>query len=292
MTELKKHGSFDTVKAIFDHYEQSNPVESQFRGHLGASVIGKPCDREIWYVFNWAVSSNFTGRLYRLFETGEREEERLVRNLRDVGVEVHEVDPNTGDQFRALGFGGHFGGSFDGVAKGLKEAPKTWHVLEFKTASSWAFDRIKKLGCLAEKPEHFAQMQIYMGAAGLKDAFYLVRNKNNEELYSERIKFKSAVYNELLRKAERIIFSRKPPARNESDSNCKYCRAKDVCIGRHEPYRKHMKHYKLAARNCRTCLHVKPVDSLPDQDGLKVMSEQGYDHTKGGYGFATWKAMN
>jgi hypothetical protein len=40
--------------------------------------------------FRHAWSPNFEGRMLRLFETGDREEDRIVANLRAVGVTVWE----------------------------------------------------------------------------------------------------------------------------------------------------------------------------------------------------------
>ena len=62
-----------------------------------------------------------------------------MRNLRATGATVLEVDPETGRQWRVEAHGGHFGGSLDAVAIGLREAPKTWHVVEFKTHSAKSF---------------------------------------------------------------------------------------------------------------------------------------------------------
>lgn len=104
-----------------------------FRDHLGASLIGKSCARALWYDFRWATPARHTGRILQLFETGQMEVARLVRDLRATGATVLEVDPETGRQFRVEAHGGHFGGSLDGVALGLLEAPKTWHVVEVKT---------------------------------------------------------------------------------------------------------------------------------------------------------------
>ena len=59
-----------------------------------------------------------------------------------------EVDPETGRQWRVEAHGGHFGGSLDGVALGLLEAPKTWHVLEFKTHSVKSFADLVAKGVL------------------------------------------------------------------------------------------------------------------------------------------------
>ena len=126
--------STPTLTAIYASYEARQG--DGFRDHLGASIIGKSCARALWYDFRWVTPSRHSGRLLRLFETGQLEEDRMVRNLRATGATVLEVDPDTGRQFRVEAHGGHFGGSLDGVALGLLEAPKTWHVLEFKTHSA------------------------------------------------------------------------------------------------------------------------------------------------------------
>lgn len=108
-----------TRDAIFAAYEADR--DDGFRPHLGASQIGKPCERALWYDFRWVTRSGFQGRILRLFETGQLEEARLVRNLRRIGATVLEVDPETGRQWRVEAHGGHFGGSLDAVALGLIE---------------------------------------------------------------------------------------------------------------------------------------------------------------------------
>src|SRR5262249_30575055 len=115
-----------TLSAIYAAYEAEN--REGFRDHLGASLIGKSCERALWYDFRWVTLPQFPGRILRLFETGHLEEARLVRNLRATGATVLEVDLETGRQWRVEAHGGHFGGSLDAVAIGLREAPRTWHV--------------------------------------------------------------------------------------------------------------------------------------------------------------------
>ena len=157
MAELPDISS-PTRDAIFAAYEAD--TRDGFRSHLGASLIGKECERALWYDFRWTTRSKHPGRLLRLFETGQLEEARLVRNLRRTGATVLEVDPETGRQIRVQAHGGHFGGSLDGVAINLLEAPRTWHVLEFKTHSNKSFGDLVAKKVRESKPQHFAQMQI------------------------------------------------------------------------------------------------------------------------------------
>jgi hypothetical protein len=239
-----------TVEAVFNAYEATQ--DSGYREHLGASLIGSSCERAIWYTFRWASRPAFAGRLLRLFQTGNLAESRLVADLRAVGVEVHDVDPDTKRQWKLRDETGHFGGSMDGVALGIREAPKTWHVLEFKTANQKSFDDLQKHGVLKSKPRHLDQMQVYMHLAGLERAFYLVVNKNDDNLYSERIHYDIEHALRLVAKAKRIVFAPVPPERISADPawyECRMCDHHAVCHSG-----------KIPEGHCRSCLHSSPVD--------------------------------
>jgi hypothetical protein len=220
------------------------------RSHLGASEIGEECLRRLWYSFRWCTEPAFDGRMLRLFERGRLEEPRVVAELRAVGVEVHEVDPDTGQQFRFAQHGGHYGGSMDGVARGLPEAPKTWHVLEFKTASAKRWRELERKGVEKAQPKHAAQMQAYMHELGLKRAAYIATNKDDEALYMERVRYDEATGERLRQKALRVIQAPEPLERIADDGSkwpCTWCDAKGACHqGRVPPV------------TCRTCVHATP----------------------------------
>jgi hypothetical protein len=242
--------SCPTRDAIFAAYEAD--TSDGFRSHLGASLIGKECERALWYDFRWTTRAKFPGRVLRLFETGHLAEARLVQNLRRTGATVLEVDPETGRQFRVQAHGGHFGGSLDGIAHNLLEAPKTWHVLEFKTHSAKSFADLAAKHVRQSKPQHFAQMQIYMSLTGLTRALYVAVNKDNDDLYIERVELDTAVSARLLEKAQRVIFAATPLPRISEDPSwyqCRLCDHADVCHGK-----------QAAEINCRTCLHATPID--------------------------------
>jgi hypothetical protein len=249
MAELPDISS-PTRDAIFAGYERD--ANEGFRTHLGASLIGKACERALWYDFRWTTKAKFPGRVLRLFETGNREEERLVRNLRRTGATVVEVDPQSGRQFRVAAHGGHFGGSLDAVAINLIEAPKTWHVVEFKTHAQKSFTDLAANKVRESKPQHYAQMQVYMLLTEISRAIYLAVNKNTDDLYVERIELDKAFAAQLLEKAGRIIFAQNPPARINEDPawyQCRFCDHADMCHGK-----------QAAEINCRTCLHATPID--------------------------------
>lgn len=246
--------SSQTREAIFAAYESDSG--DGFRTHLGASLIGKECERALWFDFRWVTRAKHPGRLLRLFETGQLEEARLVLNLRRTGATVIEVDPETGRQFRVQAHGGHFGGSLDGIAINLLEAPKSWHVLEFKTHSTKSFADLLSKKVKNSKPLHFAQMQIYMHMMSIKRAMYLAVCKENDDVYVERLEVDPVFAKGLLDKAQRIIFASTPPQRISSDPTwyqCRMCDHAPVC---------HVNQVNAAAAeiNCRTCLHATPVE--------------------------------
>ena len=241
--------SCPTVDAIFAAYEAT--ADAGWREHLGASLIGTGCERALWYSFRWASRARHTGRLLRLFETGNLAEARFVANLRRIGVTVLEVDPDNGRQWRLRDSTGHFGGSMDAVAKGFLEAPAAWHVVEFKTHSSKSFAKLTAEGVEKAKPLHFAQMQAYMHLAAIDRAFYLAVNKDTDELYQARIRHDAETGLRLVAKAQRVIGAGRPPARISEDPawwECRFCDHHAVCHGGAAP-----------ERHCRSCLHASPV---------------------------------
>jgi len=237
-----------TLTAIYADYEARQG--DGFRDHLGASIIGKSCARALWYDFRWVTPARHSGRLLRLFETGQLEEDRLVRNLRATGATVLEVDPETGRQFRVEAHSGHFSGSLDGVAIGILEAPKTWHVLEFKTHGTKSFNERTARGVVLAKPQHAAQMQIYMHLMGLTRALYLAVSKDTDALHAERIEADPEAGQRLLARAGRIIDAARPPSRISEDPawfECRLCPHQGVCHGEAAP-----------VTTCRSCLHATP----------------------------------
>ena len=239
-----------TLSAIYAAYEAERG--DGFREHLGASLIGKSCERALWYDFRWVTRARFPGRILRLFETGQLEEARLVRNLRATGATVLEVDPESGRQWRVEAHDGHFGGSLDAVAIGLREAPKTWHVVEFKTHSAKSFRDLGAKGVALSKPQHWAQMQIYMHLTGIARALYVAVCKDNDDLHIERVHADGAAADRLLDKARRVITAKRPPARISEDPawwECRFCDHHAVC-----------NESASAETNCRTCLHATPVE--------------------------------
>ena len=233
------------MAAIYRRYEES--TKESGRAHLGASMIGRECRRQLWYGFRWATAPSFPGRVLRLFKRGHDEEDFFIKDLVAIGVQVWAVDAN-GNQFGCTWHGDHFAGSCDGVAKGLPESPNKAHLLEFKTHNHKSYAQLVKHGVEKSKPEHFAQMQVYMHGLELDRAMYMAVCKDTDELYAERIKYDKALALALVEKAKNIIATDTPPPGISAKAEfykCKFCDHADVC---HRG--------ALPDVSCRTCIHA------------------------------------
>ncbi len=231
-----------TLLVAADLFRQSEKdQEDPRRPHLGASLIGDSCDRKIWYTFRWADLALHDGRTLRIFRRGKREEAELLADLRAVGYELESLEN------RISGVDGHFGGTLDGVIRGIPAAPKTWHVLELKTSNTKRWAELSKHGVQEAQPRHYAQVQAYMHGVKLDRALYLAVNKDDERIYEERIPLDQLFAQRLFDKAHRLIHQQHVPGRISDDPGwyeCRSCDFHSIC---------HVQ--KLPDRNCRTCLH-------------------------------------
>lgn len=238
------------VDATYAHEEN----EDGMRSHLGASVLGEKCMRQVWFGFRWAGSEQFDGRMLRLFARGHHEEEMFVDLLRRLGAKVWTHDAE-GKQFRISAHGGHMGGSMDGVVVGLPDLPA--HVpkdapvlLELKTHNTKWFKLLLTKGLKEAHPKHYRQAQVYMFHSGLKYCLYCAVNKNDDSLWFHFFELDPTIGQYLTQRAETIIFGTgTPPRISETPTwhECRFCALNDVCFGR-----------KMPRVNCRTCAHAKP----------------------------------
>lgn len=219
------------------------------RTHLGGSLIGRKCPRELWYGFRWAKQEVFDARILRLFNRGHLEEARFIAMLRCAGMTIWTADEK-GKQFRISAHEGHYGGAIDGVVRGCPDFPNEPILAEFKTSGYKAFAKMVKEGVQKAKPEHYVQMNQYMGYYQLPAALYCMVEKDTDKVHYELVMFDKACYEQFLDRAGRIIFSPGPPpkiAESSSWFDCKFCSKSGIC---HDGC--------PVDRNCRTCDHSRP----------------------------------
>lgn len=241
-----------TVSEIYKLYEKRTEKPRQY---LGWSQIGRSCERELWLAFRFAFNPKFDGRMLRLFDTGFREEARIISELRDIGYTVECIDRSTGKQIAVSSLGGHFRGHVDAVVTGFPEDPKTKHLMDVKTIKTKKFDELLKSSMKKMYPAYWAQAHGYMGKLGLKKAVYIFVCKDDDRIHLESFDFDQTVFDKYEKRAEAIIFSDRMPPPISTDPSwyeCKMCTAHDLC---------HVS--KLTKNvNCRTC-----ANSTAERDG-------------------------
>jgi hypothetical protein len=140
-------------------------------------------------------------------------------------------------------------------------------VLEYKTHSAKSFSNLKKVLVKAAKPEHYAQMQVYMAKLGVDRALYLAVNKDTDELHDEWIHLDADFAARTEDKAKRIITANVPPAGISVDPSwyqCKYCDYHALCHGDAVP-----------EVTCRSCAHSTPV--IDREGGVWACDKWGCD---------------
>jgi hypothetical protein len=192
------------------------------RGYLGMSEIGNPCERALWLGFRGFSRPPLPGRIQRIFEAGDDCEQRVIRDLIEAGFTVE------GCQDEYVDHGGFFRGHNDGKVYGVTKRP---HILEVKSANGNRFRQLKKVGYQSWSETYYTQTQCYMGYEGFDRALVVVENKDNSDLYTERLYFEPETFLQLKVKALRIITSNDIPeaAYKAKSKTCQWCDFKTFC---------------------------------------------------------------
>lgn len=236
-----------------DAYRPSD--EKPIRHHLGASLIGSPCDRALFYNYRWVIPSYFDSRLIKLFNTGHRAEAEFISMLECIGVEVLQ-QTGDGKQYNFSHSNSHVGGSLDGILKNTPFLENFIVTAEFKTSSDKLFKELVAGGVKKEKHQHYIQMVIGMEKLNAQYCCYMCKNKDTDDLYVEIIEHDSHIAKHYLERAEHIVYSDKLPtkiANSDTAFNCRYCDFSGLC---------HWGDVSEVDVNCRSCKH-----SYPSKDG-------------------------
>jgi len=197
------------------------------RDYMGASIIGEECKRKLWYNF-YQPKHMDDPRIQRIFDMGNVIEDYIVQKLKDSGLTVYEKDA-LGEQFGFVD--GKIAGHCDGVVTGLPESSKP-HLLEIKSAKNSSFNQFVKNGVQAQSSTYFVQMQVYMHKLNLERGLFVMMNKDNQEMYFERITYCPFEAEAALNNAKDVIASTSEPERAYPSSTfykCKWCNWRKEC---------------------------------------------------------------
>jgi hypothetical protein len=179
--------------------------------------------------------------MQRIFERGDMEEARVVRDLQAAGI-------NTWDtldfQKELVDSTGHIKGHPDGGCNEVPGAEKTNHALEIKTMNNKRYKDYVNKGLKETNPSYWGQAHVYMGEMGLSRMLFCVTNKDNEERHYERIHYDPQVHKDCMSRGFDILTSEQPPKKIGEATwfECKMCDARGICHKGED-----------ISRNCRTC---------------------------------------
>lgn len=204
-----------THAAIDEYWAGRHDVYTREYGTLRASEIGEECNRKLWLKTNGYLEPMPEPRILRIFDRGHKEEPRVVEWLKGIGCEIW-------DQQKTVIYEDFFTGHIDGLVKGVPEAPDKAHLLEVKTTNDKGFKKLKKSGI---NFRHRVQIQVYMYLLGVDRCLYISVNKNDDDLYIERVNLDKEFASAQLTRAERIVELGTPPEKigNSNFYICKMC---------------------------------------------------------------------
>ncbi|MCP4256840.1 MAG: YqaJ viral recombinase family protein [Planctomycetes bacterium] len=205
---------------------------SYFGPHLAMSSAGHECDRAVWLGLHWASKEEIPAKLKRIFERGNIEEPRIVRDLESIGCKVTE------QQAVVYGFEKYPKGKIDGIVEKLPESPHK-HLLEIKTMNDKNFNKLKAIGVKKGFNSYYIQAQLYMGYKKLKRCLFAATNKNDEEREHQHIRYDDRVFRYQEERLRTIILTGAMPASPGQCSpkyyKCRYCKHGEICYADKPP---------------------------------------------------------
>lgn len=227
----------DLLLAKLDAALEKEARKEKPRDYLGASAVGDECSRRQWYKLQ-GHAEDFPAATIRRFQDGHDTEAKIIKWLRLLdGIELYAEDD--GQQYGFADLDGRFRGHYDGVVRGIPQSPKTWHILEIKTANEKKFKELKKLlrdgdekKALQEwSPRYYAQAMLYCWYEKLDRHLTIVATPGGRDLVTVRTAANATFAKSLRDKAKRLLGATEPPERIGGPDwwQCKYCSFKDMC---------------------------------------------------------------
>jgi len=227
------------ISVLVDAGLQRARARQSVRHYLGASRLGVACERALQYEFAQApvdYGRDVQGRILRIFERGQVNEECMVGWLRDAGFDLrtHKAD---GEQFGFSVADGRLQGHIDGVFVGGPEGfayPALW---ENKCLGSKSWRDLEKNRLAISKPVYAAQVALYQAYLELHEhpAIFTAVNADTMEIYTEAVPFDAALAQRMSDRAVKVITATEagellPRAFNDpTHFECRMCAWQDRC---------------------------------------------------------------
>ena len=210
------------------------------RDYLGASLIGNPCSRQIWYSYRAFPKRPFSAETLWNFEDGHRTEDLIAARLRllpSIELWTHKED---GSQFGFEALGGKFKGHIDGVIRGLVQAPKALHIWECKASAEKKYKEFQNLKAKhGEKltlkhwnENYFIQAQLYMHFLQIDRHYMTVARAGGRDIDSCRTEYQPEIAERAIDKADKILSAQSEPVRISENADyfiCRWCDYAEEC---------------------------------------------------------------
>ena len=223
MVDLKGIIDQGSPGKVVEEYYHSNQTS---RDYLGLSECGHECKRYLYYRHHGYTQAPIDGRVLRLFQLGNLIEDQAISDLRDAGYTLTDNQKEVTFDNNGIFLRGHI----DGIITGLLESKKP-HLWECKSANDKSFKKLLKVGYKEWNPVYYTQVQVYMLGLKLDRAFVWVENKNDSQIYTERIKLNKEYAINTLQSAFEAISGSVPERKCPSQSwwKAKFCNFNEVC---------------------------------------------------------------
>src|SRR5580698_1461379 len=127
------------------------PIEAP-RDYIGASSIGSPCMRQLWYEFKQFPKEEASNKTKRTWEIGKRLEALVILWVQLAGKNVSLRSYYFLDEEFP-----YFQGHLDGLILNYEGEPV--EILEIKTAKDASFNQFVKNGLKKWQPKYYDQIQ-------------------------------------------------------------------------------------------------------------------------------------
>lgn len=197
------------------------------RNYMGASGLGEPCDRALWYSYHKPKNIDKPLTL-RKFDIGHSTEPVVIKWFEDAGFRVFNKDKK-GNQFGFVD--GIIAGHVDLVLVGVPGDEHTPYLGEVKTANQFSFKKFQKEG-ISHHPKYLTQVHVYLHKLKLKKCLFIVVNKDTQELYLEIVEVDEFLAISALQRGFSIAEKREAPDRGYPAKNyfmCKMCNFYQEC---------------------------------------------------------------
>jgi len=206
----------------------SKMEDNRVRNNLSISMLGKPCDRELWYSINAPEKGEPLPPQARIkFLFGDILEEMLLFLAKKAG---HKVE-NEQERVEIEGVKGHIDAEVDG------------EVVDVKSASSNSFQKFKAHTLEVPGNDAFGylgQVNAYATAKGKSQFHFLAIDKQLGHIALDTYKTRKLNYPKLVKDKQEMLSWPQPPERGykdkegawgnrELDVKCGYCAFKHGC---------------------------------------------------------------